>query len=202
MDIRLDTKVTCTDGPVGHVMRVVVNADTQHVTHVVVAHDESHHDAHLVPIQHVTSATEAEVALDIDMARFATMEPFFEHEIRDVVRQRPGGQTLQSEGYMMEGSYTPPSIEHMDVYLERVPEGELAVKPGAKVHATDGHVGDVREFMVGDDGTITHIVLREGHLWGRKEVQIPVTEIAKLDEGDVHLKLDKRGIEALPSVKV
>jgi hypothetical protein len=72
---------------------------------------------------------------------------------------------------------------------------------GARVEATDGHVGRVDEFLVDPmDGHITHLVLREGHLWGEKYVTISVSQIARLEEDAVYLKLDKQSIEALPTI--
>jgi hypothetical protein len=49
---------------------------------------------------------------------------------------------------------------------------------------------------------ITHIVLREGHLWGQKEVTIPISEIEHIEENIVRLKIDKRKIGTLPAVPV
>jgi sporulation protein YlmC with PRC-barrel domain len=84
-----------------------------------------------------------------------------------------------------------------------IPPGELAVRRGARVRATDGRMGRVDEFViVPESGHITHMILREGHLWGDKEVTIPVSDIAEIEEGVVHLKLNKAQVEALPAIKV
>jgi hypothetical protein len=45
-------------------------------------------------------------------------------------------------------------------------------------------------------------VLREGHLWGQKDVAIPVSEIERIEDNTVHLKIDMRKIEALPAIPV
>jgi hypothetical protein len=37
-------------------------------------------------------------------------------------------------------------------------------------------------------------------LWGQKDVTIPVSEIERIKEDHVYLKLDKRSIEALPAI--
>jgi sporulation protein YlmC with PRC-barrel domain len=64
-------------------------------------------------------------------------------------------------------------------------------------------VGKVDEFLVDlSDGHITHLVLREGHLWGQKDVTIPVSEIQRIEEDTVYLKLDKHSIEKLPGIPV
>ena len=90
------------------------------------------------------------------------------------------------------------TLEH-----ERIPPGELAVHRGAQVEAKDGPVGQVDEFLVDPaTGHITHLVMREGHLWGTKDVAIPVSQIGRLEEDTVHVKLDKAGIEALPVIPI
>jgi hypothetical protein len=42
--------------------------------------------------------------------------------------------------------------------------------------------------------------MREGHLWGAKEIAIPVSDIVRIDEDAVYLRLDKADIEALPRI--
>ena len=84
---------------------------------------------------------------------------------------------------------------------ERIPQNELAIHRGAQVFATDGEVGRVDEFLIDPDSSaITHLILREGHLWNREEVTIPVSQIEHIEEDEVYLKLDKCAIEALPSI--
>jgi sporulation protein YlmC with PRC-barrel domain len=86
---------------------------------------------------------------------------------------------------------------------EPIPEDELAIRRGAQVEATDGHVGRVDEFLINpDNDLITHLVLREGHLWGKKDVVIPVSQIDRFEDNTVHLKLDKSEIEALPTIPI
>ncbi|HEX2037802.1 MAG TPA: PRC-barrel domain-containing protein [Chloroflexota bacterium] len=77
----------------------------------------------------------------------------------------------------------------------------MAVARGTTVEATDGTVGQVDDFVV-DPATerITHLVLRKGHLWGTRDVTVPVDAISRIDELAVRLKLDKRAVGALPSV--
>jgi hypothetical protein len=61
----------------------------------------------------------------------------------------------------------------------------------------------VDEFLVDSEtGHITHLVLREGHLWGKKDVAIPVSGVDHITEDTVYLKLDRHTIESLPAVPV
>ena len=64
-------------------------------------------------------------------------------------------------------------------------------------------MGKVDEFLVDpQNDNISHLVLREGHLWGQQDVTIPVSEIDKITEDAVYLKLDKNDITTLPTVPV
>jgi sporulation protein YlmC with PRC-barrel domain len=86
-------------------------------------------------------------------------------------------------------------VEH-----KQIPSGELAVHRGTRVESTDGYVGHINEFVVNPkSGHITHLVMREGHLWGQKEVIIPVSAMGDALGDTVFLKLDKQQIESLPT---
>ncbi|MBT3259709.1 MAG: PRC-barrel domain-containing protein, partial [Deltaproteobacteria bacterium] len=91
----------------------------------------------------------------------------------------------------------------MFVEHEAIPAGGFAVHRGAKVFAKDERVGKVDEFLVeGKSGRITHLVLVEGHLWGKKDIAVPVNQIDRYEDGDVYLKIDKAQVESLPEFDV
>jgi hypothetical protein len=95
---------------------------------------------------------------------------------------------------------TPETTKREMIEVRQVPPGELAVQRGTRVEATDGYVGHVDEFMVNpENGHITHLVLREGHLWGQKDVIIPISAVGDDRRDTVFLKLDKHQIESLPT---
>jgi hypothetical protein len=76
--------------------------------------------------------------------------------------------------------------------------GEDQVEPGDQVHAVDGEIGRVRGFLVNpDDHRVTHVLLREGHLWGRKEVAIPMSAVTGVETG-IRLNLTKEQVGDLP----
>jgi hypothetical protein len=86
--------------------------------------------------------------------------------------------------------------------VDKVPVGEVAVRRGDLVQATDGDIGRVQGLVVdGADHHVTHVLLQEGHLWGRKEVAIPIGAVVGIDDG-IRLNLTKREIEDLPPVDV
>ena len=78
--------------------------------------------------------------------------------------------------------------------------GEIQVRPGDRVHAADGEIGQVHGFIVSPgDGRVTHVLLEEGHLWGRKEVAIPVSAVTGVDAG-VRLNITTEQVANLPPV--
>jgi hypothetical protein len=98
---------------------------------------------------------------------------------------------------------TPMKTEVIPVEEEQIPPGELAVYRGARMEAMDGEAGVLGEFLVNPlTGHISHLILMGGHLWGKKEVTIPVSAIDRIEQDTVYLKLDKKAVEALPSEPV
>ena len=98
---------------------------------------------------------------------------------------------------------TPERMIEVPIDEYNVPEGETALERGTRVKASDGYVGQVDELVINNKTKkITHLVMREGHLWGRKEVVIPVSAIDKVNEEIVSLKLSKDQIEKLPAFPV
>jgi hypothetical protein len=145
----------------------------------------------------VEEATPGLIRLRCTRNELGEMEPFTETEfVRVTLPEYTSGPYL-AWPYVLPKTVTR-TVEH-----EHIPPGELAVRRGARVEATDGHAGRVDEFLVNpSDGHITHLVLREGHLWGQKDVAIPVSEIEYIEEKSVYLKLDKHSIEALPTIPI
>jgi len=45
---------------------------------------------------------------------------------------------------------------------------------------------------------VTHVLLQEGHLWGRKEVSIPISAVTGVDAG-IRLNITKKQVEDLPA---
>ena len=91
------------------------------------------------------------------------------------------------------------TVKEAEEHLQ-IPPGELAVRRGTRVEATDGFVGKVDEFVINPmNNQITHLVLREGHLWGKKDVIIPLSVMSDTRKDTVLLKLNKNQIESLPT---
>lgn len=197
MDIPMDAKVFCTDGFCGRSTRVVLKPETEEVTHLVVKEKESPHEEILMPVTAVTATTPDSINLSYTRDKLAKLQPFIETEYVKVDIPRYVGGVYAIKAY--------PHLESevLTVKHKLTPAGELALSRGARVEATDGRVGRVDEFLIDPENDhITHIVLRKGHLWGQRDVSIPVSEIERVEENTIRLKIDKHKIETLPTIPV
>jgi sporulation protein YlmC with PRC-barrel domain len=205
MDICIDAVVQCTDGSGGRVACIVLNPITGHVTDVVVHEPGILGGDVLVPIVRIEQSTPDTLRLRLSRNELVGMQSFLAHQYRD-----PSDDFLETEPwrvYPHGGIYWTPYLE-MDaeqsaVTYETIPPDELAMRRDDHVDAMDGRVGRIEGFVVDQRSEgITHLLLREGHLWGTKDVTIPISCIKDIRNGVVHLKLNKQEVAALPTVKV
>lgn len=209
MDIPLDVDVFCSDGLCGRSTAIIINPISQQVTHIAVATQEMLHSEYLVPVTLIEESKPDSIQLRCRRNTLATMDPF--HKVKFVSltdleeSDRPPTEIPEAQ---LSSAWLWPYITAQGgfgtyVNVEQIPHEELAVHRGAHVEATDGHVGKVDEFIINPDNDhITHLVLREGHLWGEKDIMIPVSEIGRVETDVVYLKLDKDAIERLPTMPV
>jgi sporulation protein YlmC with PRC-barrel domain len=195
MDLPLNAKVYCVDGLCGQSKELVLDRNTEEVTHLVVKGNHLPHTELLVPIYLVEETTPHVIRLRCAKDELSELQPFVGVE---VIEQKTAHYVPSP--YLMPTEI--PETKWVTVRREAIPPGEVAVRQGARVEATDGRVGRLDEFLV-DPVTeqVTHLVLREGHLWGQRDVTIPVSEIDRLEENTVYLKLDKSQVGALRSIR-
>lgn len=199
MDIPVNVEVRCADGLAGRTSCVIINPVTEQVTHIVVQEKGFPYLKRIVPLDLITETSPQLIHLRCTIKQLATLKPFLEIEYTQ--DDRPYFNYEAGEYRLWPYATTDPLL--VPVELEQIPPGELGIHPGAQVKATDGHAGRVNEFLVDPaSGHITHLILREGRLWGKKDITIPVSAIDRIDEDEVFLKLDRRSIEKLPAIPV
>jgi len=185
MDIPVNAQVECVDGPCGHSAGVIVNPANQQITHLIF---KLHGDLRLAPVAQIVEASPTVIHLRCTKDELTHMDLFIEREYVMII---PDASMWAPEPQVV-------SIPH-----RRVPKDELAIERGSRVEATDGQVGKVDELLVDpQDKHITHLVLREGHLWGQRDVTIPALQIDHIEDDTVFLKLDKHAVASLPAVPV
>ena len=199
LKIPLNATVYTQDGQIGRSACIIVNPLNQTITHFVLQRHDLLGYQELVPVNLIKAATVDMILVDCTTQELANLEPFTKSEFVGAGSSNPnfaGGSAVFAWPYTPYGG---PS--NMVISIEQVPRDELGIHRGAQVEAIDGHVGQVDEFMVNPlNFQITHLVLGAGHLWGKKEVTIPVAAIRSIKDDTVHLKLSKAAIQALPHV--
>lgn len=200
MDIPINVDVLCTGELCGRSTCLIINPTNARITHLVVIEKDFPYIERLVPVETILDSSSNSIQLRCDKARLSDMEPFKES---DFIRAGQLESVLPYRAPYLIWPYsvyeaTPMLLEH-----ERIPAGEVVIRRGTPVRATDGRVGKVDEFLVDPNNDIvTYLVLCEGHLWGKKDVTIPVSEIDRITDHAVYLKLGKKVIAALPTVPV
>ncbi len=193
--------VEATDGRCGHLTRVIFDPVAESLTHLVV--EPGHHEerARLVPVDLV-------VGIEDDLIRLnCTKEQFEQLDAAEDVQFLPADET--STGYGTHASAWPyygigmPLGHHGDpMFIDRVPLGEVEIRRGDPVLATDGLIGAIHGLVIDPaDRHVTHVILQEGHLWGRKQVAIPIGAATRVG-AEVRVSLTKDEIEALPPVSL
>jgi len=212
-EFTIGTSVSCSDGLCGEVSRLVTDPAALTVTHLVVQPKHKKYHGRLVPLELVDTAT-GDITLRCTLAEFDELEPAEEVDLVEGADYTGGYGAASSVqgygdvgaggvGYSASGVSIGGSLGHRvpTTVNDVVPVGENQVRHGDHVHATDGEIGEVQGFVVDPgDHRVTHVLLREGHLWGRKEVAIPVSAVVDMDDG-IRLNLTKQQVEDLPPVE-
>ena len=188
-EFAMGAEARCTDGPVGKVTRVIIDPATETVTHLVIEPKLRLGAGRLVPVDLVGDTADG-IRLRCTVEEFGALEAAEETEVVDGL---VGGLALGGFGPPM-GVAAPVQAIVQDV----VPLGEEDIERGQPVRALDGEIGRVEGVRVDPgDHRVTHVLLAQGHLWGRREVVIPASAVTKVENG-IWLSLTKEQVEGLP----
>lgn len=221
-EFTIGSEVSCSDGVCGELKRVVVDPVARALTHLVVEPKHGGGEGRLVPVDLVDSAGEA-IRLRCATSEFDALEnaeetqflpgasgkwgygqgqmlswPYYGLGMGGMGMAGVGMGALGTDAMGMGNMNVGPQVTTRD----RVPTGEVEVRRGDHVHATDGDIGRVQGLVVDPaDHHVTHILLDEGHLWGKKEVAIPISAVTGVADG-VRLSLAKDEVGDLPAVEL
>jgi uncharacterized protein YrrD len=189
----------CQDGECGEVIRVVIDPVARAVTHLVVEPTHRQGLGRLVPLDLIVSSND-------DVILRCTLQEFEGLEIAEETNYLPG--TVGYRGYapstVLPLPYFGLNTEGMTlpVTYDKLPLGEVAVRRNVAVHATDGEIGKVHGIVIDpSDHRVTHVLLQEGHLWGREEVAIPISAVTEFGP-EIRLNISKQDVKELPPVNI
>jgi hypothetical protein len=209
--LELGTPVHCSDAPLGELTDVVIDPKTRRLTHLVVRPKHEPGASRLVPIE-LAEPSAGAVALRCTWHEAEAFEL-----LRDVAFLRPGEKPpedpewdvgiqdvlavpyysatgLGDDAGLYDGSMT--------TSFDRVPKGEVEIRRTSLVMSSDQQaLGRIDGFVV-DGDHITHLVLERGHLWGRRDVSIPIASVVDVATDTVRLGLTRDEVGALPAARV
>jgi hypothetical protein len=196
--------VTCGEEECGELRACLVEPTEYAITHLVVAPELGKGRARLVPIDLVEAATASKVLLRCTKAQFDALEEAEETGARTGASFDQESQWAQER--TMARIFGPRvdvqmgfGSERLGVAETHVPGDAGSIWRGQHVHASDGAIGRVRGVVADPDRwTVTSVLLDEGHLWGKKEVAVPVHAVKFVVDDGVHLKLTKKEVGDLP----
>jgi sporulation protein YlmC with PRC-barrel domain len=211
-EFTIGAQAYCSDGFCGEVIRIIFDPAAGAVTHLAVEPKHRPADGRLVPIE-MAVPVDGGVRLRCTLAEFRTLDPAEDIDVVQADTDLGGYSSAEAvQGYgdavglgvggSVSGMGVPMGMPHRPrtVIDAVVPVGEAVAGRGDHVYATDGEIGRVHGFLVDpDDHRATHVVLQEGHLWGRKEIAIPMSAVKEVDAG-VRLNISKREVEELPPI--
>jgi sporulation protein YlmC with PRC-barrel domain len=218
MRLDLGSTVNCSDGVFGELADLVIDPIRRQVTHLVVQPHHRHDQARLVAIDRVSGqpGSHDEILLDYTIAEIENLDPvqksaylrIGESPVEDPNWEvgiqsslaLPYFESLTPGGF---GTGVPPLAydNHVPEVYDRVPKDKIEIRRSSPVFSSDEHhLGHVDGFVVDDQDGITHLVLEHGHLWGKREVTIPIGAAAKIENDEVTLSLSKDEVEKLESV--
>lgn len=214
MRLNVGMPTSSTDGPWGELADIVIDPVRRRVTHLIVQPDGRHDQARLIPVEAVAtcdervtlvmSPTEIERSPTVQESDFLPMGSWPEPPdgwdigISRVLAWPYYGAGL---GLGMASEMGMDGLAGATTTYDRIPPRTAEIRRTSQVISSDNHlVGHVDGFVVDIDHGITHLVLDHGHLWGHREVTIPIGEVTSVVSDVVHLRVAKDEIGSFPSI--
>lgn len=193
IDLTLSAPVHATDALVGRVEHVIIDPSHGRATYLVVREDALPNTLRLVPEKYVASADDTGVRLSIDAAKLAGL--------REYVTTEYYSPSFFLSLAAREHCNLPLAPSSWTVERPATPQGSVALTGHETVQATDGKVGRLDGVLTeAHTGRVVTLLMRQGHLWGAREVAIPAGLVAAYEDGVVRLGVDTAAVAALPSV--
>jgi len=189
--------VSCTDGICGELSRLVVDPRAGTVTHLVI--NDRQFQGRLVPLNLVdVDATTGQIRLSCSMAEFGKLDP----ASRTMTLEGTGADPdVRDQNQLQLRSLASTYLaDPASVTYDTLPSGGVAVRGGEHVCASDGNIGQIQGLVI-DSGShqVTHVLLEEGYVFGRKVVAIPFGAVTGVNENGIQVSMTRQQVKDLPS---
>ena len=190
---------------VGFLERVVLNPESNVITHIVVRNGPLlNKEDKVLPIELVTDTTEDLVLLQADAGTMESM-PLFEE--RQIVGEEQSVELSASSNQPVAMPADRPLIDVEDTYIteavQNIPDGTVAMRAGAKIIAADGeNLGHVERILADSSvNQITHLLISRG-IFSKDVKVIPIKWVMKIGEEGVYLRVNKDSVEGLDGIPI
>ncbi len=212
MQFTIGAEVNGSEGVCGRLAWVVVDRSAAPwvITHLVVEPPHRVGLGRFVPLDRVASVDETSGTVTLD----STTEQFEQLDSAEVTEFVPPSGAYTSYGpaqIIARPYYTGEPSVHGDLPSTSQAVTTDAPLPGdsevavhrTRAHAADGDIGEVAGLVIDPASQqVTHVLLKEGHAWGRKEVAIPAGAVKEAAEDGIHLNITKQDVGDLPPVTI
>jgi uncharacterized protein YrrD len=193
MEFKNGANIVTDDGKdAGILHRVVINPETNDITHIVIQKGLLFKDDKVIDVAKVASTSPEQVVLNCSAEDLKEMAPLVINQYVPL----NGGAT--EEIYDLYGN---PTSDRSVVMLRKrtIPEDLVALKEGARVTSEEGeHVGNIeRVFTEPETGTVTHFMVSKGLLQKTRKY-VPIDWVSFLDEDEVRLSVGTQMLDDLP----
>ena len=210
MDISIGADVVGSEGKLGEVHRVIVDARSERVTDLVVKHGFVFGRERVVPLSHVQSVENGVVHLDLDQRGFEAMDGFAEDRFRapdpnwigppGYARESFVVDTMVAEGPMMGVAGGPGPALGFPGGEQSAPDdmARPTIQPGTPVLDMDGNkVGEVHEMSFStENGAPPRLVVRSGGLF-HHDTELPASMVREIADDGVMLNVGRAEVERL-----
>jgi hypothetical protein len=202
------SSVFCADQLLGELEGMVIDPAPRRVTHLVVQPMHVGGAARLVPIELAEAGPDSgSISLRCSLAaarqlpnarevsafpigRFPQDGPDYDVGVRDIVSMPQYGP-----GPLVD--YEPDPEPDIVMIYDRVPKGEVEIRRASLVAATDDEAFGRLDGLFIDDGHITHVLTRHGHLWRKRRMTVPIADVSVVRNDGISLHLSKRQLKDL-----
>lgn len=198
--IRMKAGIKCDDGECGHLERVVIDPGHRQVTHLVVRTRQG--ELRVIP-----AALIAEAHFDWLHVRLTGAELEAAPRLSEVDFSLPSADwtppgDLRHADVLWPSDYAP-TLTHdvspgpLPVEHVNVPADEATIAAGARVFCSDHECGRIADVVLDPDtDKALGFVVRRGFLF-KRDVEIPLGWIDRVEADGVHLKMTARQVEEL-----
>jgi hypothetical protein len=189
--------VFCVDGLAGRCTALVGNLNTHKLAYIVVRSLRPPFQEYLVPVDQVLTTGPARITLKCTRAALHQMAPF---EVEAFVLTDVPRYMLSTDAWADPSTASQGIPTYLPVKRQNLSDDEIALRRGARVEATDGYAGQVLEVLLdADTGQVAGFVLLRAHTSEPHEIYIPASQLERVFEDKVYIKLDRPSLDEMPA---